>query len=146
VYKNIGGYTYNSVYSGPIGSVITPYLENMRDYKHLSFASSLCGSCTEVCPVKIPLHELLLLNRNEAVKSGFTKRSERFVMKNLRTAFLKRKRMNMGDGMKNWLASNFFSQAWGPRREFPHLETKTFNKLYKEQQAKSRRAKKEDDN
>ncbi|MCW3081141.1 LutB/LldF family L-lactate oxidation iron-sulfur protein, partial [Segetibacter sp.] len=63
VYKNIGGHTYETTYSGPIGSVITPHLKDMDDYKHLSNASSLCGNCTEVCPVRINLHELLLENR-----------------------------------------------------------------------------------
>lgn len=60
VYKTIGGHAYGTTYSGPIGSVISPWLKGMNEYKHLSFASSLCGSCTEVCPVKINLHELLL--------------------------------------------------------------------------------------
>ena len=64
VYKNIGGHTYNTTYSGPIGSVITPHLRGMEEFIHFSFASSLCGSCTQVCPVNIPLHELLLYNRN----------------------------------------------------------------------------------
>ena len=67
VYKNIGGHSYGATYSGPIGSVITPHLQGMDEYKHLSFASSLCGNCTEVCAVKINLHELLLVNRNESV-------------------------------------------------------------------------------
>jgi L-lactate dehydrogenase complex protein LldF len=58
VYKNIGGHTYGTTYSGPIGSVITPNLKGMEDFKHLSYASSLCGNCTEVCAVKINLHEL----------------------------------------------------------------------------------------
>ncbi|RLD35549.1 MAG: [Fe-S]-binding protein, partial [Bacteroidetes bacterium] len=71
VYRNIGGHTYNTTYTGPIGSVISPYLEGMSNYKHLSFASSLCGACTEVCPVKIPLHMLLLQNRHDSVKEGF---------------------------------------------------------------------------
>ena len=70
VYKNIGGHTYNTPYSGPIGSVITPHLKNMDEWKHLSYASSLCGNCTEVCAVKINLHELLLENRHEAVECG----------------------------------------------------------------------------
>jgi len=48
VYKNIGGHTYSTAYSGPIGSVITPHLKNMNEWKHLSYASSLCGNCTEV--------------------------------------------------------------------------------------------------
>ncbi|HEY6062540.1 MAG TPA: lactate utilization protein B, partial [Chitinophagaceae bacterium] len=58
VYKNIGGHAYESTYSGPIGSVITPHLKAMDEWKHLSYASSLCGNCTEVCAVKINLHEL----------------------------------------------------------------------------------------
>ena len=57
VYKSIGGHAYSTTYSGPIGSVITPHLRGMEDYKHLSFASSLCGACTSVCPVRIPLHD-----------------------------------------------------------------------------------------
>ena len=57
IYKNIGGHAYGATYSGPIGSVITPHLQGMEDFKHLSYASSLCGNCTEVCAVKINLHE-----------------------------------------------------------------------------------------
>ena len=64
VYRNIGGHTYATTYSGPIGAVISPHLKGMNEFKHLSFASSLCGKCTEVCPAKINLHELLLYNRN----------------------------------------------------------------------------------
>jgi L-lactate dehydrogenase complex protein LldF len=145
VYKNIGGYTYNSVYTGPIGSVITPYLDDFRNFKHLSFASSLCGSCTDVCPVKIPLHELLLVNREESVSAGFTTGGERFMMKNLKRVLLKRNMMNMGGGMKNIFFRNFFKSAWGPRRELPKLESKTFNKLWREQQEKSKKTLKDED-
>jgi L-lactate dehydrogenase complex protein LldF len=145
VYKNIGGYTYNATYTGPIGSVIMPHMENMRDFRHLSFASSLCGSCTDICPVKIPLHELLLVNRQESVDSGLTTGGERFLMKNMKRALLKRNMMNMGGGMKNILFRNFFKSAWGPRREIPKLETKTFNRLWKEQQEKNRKSANEDD-
>ena len=136
VYRNIGGYTYSTVYTGPIGSVIMPYLENMRDYKHLSYASSLCGNCTDVCPVNIPLHELLLVNRHESIEQGLNTSGERFVMNNMRRVLLSRNLMNMGGGFKNLLFRNFFASSWGPRRELPHLEAKTFNKLWKEQQAR----------
>src|SRR5436190_12053650 len=71
VYKNIGGHTYSTAYSGPIGSVITPHLKNMNEWKHLSYASSLCGNCTEVCPVRVDLHHHLLHNRRNAVQRGF---------------------------------------------------------------------------
>jgi L-lactate dehydrogenase complex protein LldF len=136
IYRTIGGYTYSTVYTGPIGSVITPYLENMRDYKHLSYASSLCGSCTDVCPVSIPLHELLLVNRNKSVEMGLAAGGEKFVMHNMRKVLLSRNLMNMSGGVKNALFKNFFASTWGPRRELPHLEAKTFNKLWKEQQVR----------
>ena len=63
IFRNIGGHTYATTYSGPIGSVITPHLRGLQDWKHLSMASSLCGACTETCPVKIDLHHHLLRNR-----------------------------------------------------------------------------------
>ena len=68
IFRNVGGHTYNTTYSGPIGSVITPHLRGLQDWKHLSAASSLCGACTETCPVKIDLHHHLLHNRRNAVK------------------------------------------------------------------------------
>jgi L-lactate dehydrogenase complex protein LldF len=67
IYRNVGGHTYATTYQGPIGSVITPHLRGLMDWKHLSYASSLCGACTETCPVKIDLHHHLLHNRRNAV-------------------------------------------------------------------------------
>ena len=66
IFRNVGGHTYGTTYSGPIGSVITPHLRGLQDWKHLSNASSLCGACTETCPVKIDLHHHLLQNRRNA--------------------------------------------------------------------------------
>lgn len=77
IYKNIGGHAYGTTYQGPIGSVITPHLRGLEDWKHLSYASSLCGGCTEVCPVHIDLHHHLLHNRRNAVKAGFSSWTER---------------------------------------------------------------------
>jgi L-lactate dehydrogenase complex protein LldF len=68
IFRNVGGHTYGTTYSGPIGSVITPHLRGLQDWKHLSSASSLCGGCTEACPVKIDLHHHLLHNRRNAAK------------------------------------------------------------------------------
>lgn len=134
VYKNIGGYTYDTTYSGPIGSVITPHLQSMKDYKHLSFASSLCGQCTEVCPVKIPLHELLLLNRSDAVKEGYTESSERFVMKTA-TKILKSRKLldSAGGSTKNLVLRYFMKKQWGSRRTMPVLAKKSFSERWKEQ-------------
>jgi len=66
IFRNVGGQSYGTTYQGPIGSVITPHLQGLQDWKHLSSASSLCGACTEVCPVKIDLHYHLLHNRRNA--------------------------------------------------------------------------------
>ncbi len=68
IFRNVGGHTYGTTYSGPIGSVITPHLRGLQDWKHLSNASSLCGACTETCPVKIDLHHHLLQNRRNAAQ------------------------------------------------------------------------------
>jgi len=68
IFKNVGGHTYNTTYQGPIGSVITPHLRGLQSWKHLSGASSLCGACTETCPVKIDLHHHLLQSRRNAVQ------------------------------------------------------------------------------
>jgi L-lactate dehydrogenase complex protein LldF len=72
IFKNVGGHTYGTTYQGPIGSVITPHLRGLQNWKHLSAASSLCGACTEACPVKIDLHHHLLHNRRNAAKSNPT--------------------------------------------------------------------------
>jgi L-lactate dehydrogenase complex protein LldF len=70
IFKNVGGFTYGTTYQGPIGSVITPPLRGVGDFGHLAFASSLCGACTETCPVKIDLHHHLLYIRAKAVARG----------------------------------------------------------------------------
>src|SRR4051812_9736393 len=65
VYQQIGGHAYGSVYPGPIGAVITPQLIGLKKSSQLPYASSLCGACREVCPVKIDIPELLLHLRAE---------------------------------------------------------------------------------
>jgi L-lactate dehydrogenase complex protein LldF len=65
VYQSVGGHAYGAVYPGPIGAVITPQLEGLAKAKQLPYASSLCGACREVCPVKIDIPELLLHLRAE---------------------------------------------------------------------------------
>ena len=134
VYKNIGGHSYNTTYSGPIGAVITPHLIDFKTYKHLSFASSLCGACTSVCPVKIPLHELLLVNRNDAVKEGFIPFGEKQGIKWATKVLKSRKMMNMTSGKtKNAIANKFAAKSWGNKRIFPKISDKSFNELWKEQ-------------
>lgn len=81
VYRHIGGHAYGSIYPGPIGAVITPLLGGYDDYKELPFASSLCAACTDVCPVKIPLHEQLIRHRQIIVRENRTGTGDRVQMK-----------------------------------------------------------------
>ncbi|WP_394136813.1 LutB/LldF family L-lactate oxidation iron-sulfur protein [Cytobacillus oceanisediminis] len=82
VYRHVGGHSYGSIYSGPIGAVLSPLLGGYDDYKELPYASTLCGACTEACPVKIPLHELLHKHRQVIVeKEGRAPISEKMAMK-----------------------------------------------------------------
>jgi len=70
IFKNVGGFTYGTTYQGPIGSVITPHLRGLADWNHLSGASSLCGACTDACPVRIDIHHHLLHNRRNAARTS----------------------------------------------------------------------------
>ncbi len=81
VFRKVGGHSYGTVYGGPIGSVLMPHLGGLSKYQHLSFASSLCGACTQACPVKIDLHHHLLHNRRNAVQLTERPASERLAFR-----------------------------------------------------------------
>lgn len=133
VYKNIGGFAYQTTYSGPVGSVITPHFKGMDEFKHLSYASSLCGNCTEVCPMKINLHNLLVFNRRDAVKQGDFGRAEKFGWFVWKRAMNNRRIMNMGgEKMKNFMLKFLFGKSWGAHREMMKVAPKSFNQLWKE--------------
>lgn len=137
VYKNIGGHTYDTTYSGPIGSIITPHLKGMEEFKHLSYASSLCGNCSEVCPVKIDIHKVLLYNRRDAVEKGLSSSTESIGWKMWKRSMMSRKLIDMvGGKMKNSFMNVFFKGSWGKRRELPSFEQKSFSKQWKEKNAK----------
>jgi L-lactate dehydrogenase complex protein LldF len=133
VYKNIGGHAYGATYSGPIGSVITPHLEGFAEFKHLSYASSLCGNCTEVCPVKINIHEMLLENRHIAAKESLNGFSENIGWKLWKQAMLNRTLMNSaGASIKSKLVNKIFHDQWVSSRDEIKFAPKTFNQLWKE--------------
>ena len=135
VYKNIGGHTYKTEYSGPIGSIITPHMRGMEDFKHLSYASSLCGKCTEVCPVKIDIHKMLLLNRRDAVNENLVTRKEKWGWAAWKKGMLSRKLTDYFSGKtKNYLLRKFFKKTWGHYREMPVVADKSFAKLWQEKQ------------
>lgn len=133
VYKNIGGHAYGATYSGPIGSVITPHLLGMDEYKHMSYASSLCGNCTEVCPVKINIHEMLLENRTIAVADGLNDLTENMAWKAWKLAMLNRSLLNMGGHkMKGKVVNKVFKDSWAKHRSSLEFADRTFNKMWKD--------------
>ena len=136
VYKNIGGHTYNTEYSGPIGSIITPHMRGMEEFKHLSYASSLCGKCTEVCPVKIDIHKMLLLNRRDAVKNDLVTTKERWGWAAWKKGMLSRKMEDYFSGKtKNFFMRTLFKKTWGHLREMPKVAEKSFTKQWQERNA-----------
>ena len=77
VYRQVGGHAYGWVYGGPIGAVLTPLMRGQAEGGELSHASTLCAACDDICPVKIPLHDLLLRLRAGRVREGEAPRRER---------------------------------------------------------------------
>jgi L-lactate dehydrogenase complex protein LldF len=77
VYRKIGGYSFPWVYSGPIGAIITPQFMGVGHEPGLPFASSLCGACAEVCPVKIDIPKILLELRSDVKKSEAREKQNR---------------------------------------------------------------------
>ncbi|MEA4935187.1 MAG: LutB/LldF family L-lactate oxidation iron-sulfur protein [Paludibacter sp.] len=132
VYKTIGGYTYNTTYSGPIGSVLTPFLKGFKDFSHLSFTSTLCGKCVEVCPVKIPLTDILLSNRRKSVEQGLRPISEKLMMKGFRMITANRGTLDLASGnLKNFVTLPLNYTAWGPKRVMPKFAKQSFSQQYK---------------
>lgn len=135
IYQNIGGHTYETTYQGPIGSLISPHLSGMKEFKHLSYASSLCGKCTEVCPVGIDIQKMLLLNRRDAVQENLSTPMEKRMWKGFTYAIQRRKLIDLfGGKFKNFFVRNFFKKSWGKNRELPKFPNKSFSKQWKEQQ------------
>jgi len=81
VYRHVGGHAYGSVYSGPIGAVLSPLLDPSGAHSELANASTLCGACFEACPVKIPLHDHLVQLRRRNVEAGLTAPAEQLAFR-----------------------------------------------------------------
>jgi L-lactate dehydrogenase complex protein LldF len=139
IFKNIGGHTYGTTYQGPIGSVITPHFRGLEDWKHLSGASSLCGACTETCPVGIDIHHHLLHNRRNAAAQrpaageqllwkAFT-----FLMKRPALYRLATKFAPLGSLLHPLIARTMVDpvRSWTETREFPEAPLHSFRAQFK---------------
>jgi L-lactate dehydrogenase complex protein LldF len=91
VYSRVGGHAYESVYPGPIGAILTPQLRGLRSARSLPYASSLCGACYEVCPVKIDIPRVLVHLRGRVVDGEEAWRPEKVAMKTLYRVFASRR-------------------------------------------------------
>ncbi|HUB26199.1 MAG TPA: LutB/LldF family L-lactate oxidation iron-sulfur protein [Tepidisphaeraceae bacterium] len=81
VYRTIGGHAYGGVYSGPIGALITPLMNGLREFRDLPRASSLCGACYEVCPVRIDIPRHLINLRRDILRRKLTGRGQRLIFR-----------------------------------------------------------------
>lgn len=128
VYRTIGGHAYATTYQGPIGSVITPHLRDAREWSHLPYASSLCGACTDVCPVKIDLHHHLLHNRRNAVQQQFDNPWQRLAFRVWLWAMQSESRYRLGAKLAAFAGRLGFK----PPRGFPALASHSFRDWWKE--------------
>ncbi|MBX5436449.1 MAG: iron-sulfur cluster-binding protein [Alicyclobacillaceae bacterium] len=125
VYRQIGGHAYGSVYPGPIGAVLTPLLNPGGEYHDLPYASSLCGACFEACPVKIPLHDMLVALRRRNVEQGRVKPLERAAMKGFAAVFAKPGRYRLAMraarvGQKPLVKDGYITSTFGPLFGWTH--------------------------
>lgn len=141
-YRQIGGHGYGSIYPGPIGSVLSPILGGYEQFKDLPYACSLCTACNSVCPVEIPLAQLLLKHRRNIVELGLTNKLERMTIKgfsfvNSHPNFWK-VGMVMGAKMANIFIKNGKAPIqigaigeWTKARDLPQADGESFRTWFK---------------
>lgn len=132
IFKNVGGYTYDTTHVGPMGAVMTPLKESLSEFGHLATACSLCGKCTEICPVKIPLDDLIIENRHllETEKIADTRFDT--MIKTMIWHCKSRKKMDSPLWMKKLELKRFMGPSWGERRVMPEFAPKSFSQYWRE--------------
>lgn len=145
VYRKVGGHAYGWVYSGPIGAIVSPMLTNMKQSKDLPYASTLCGACRDVCPVKIDIPRLLLHLRHKLVDSGASTWMERLGMRRWHSAMQTRKKLegsaNLGRLLLKPISRKGYIKklrapvvgGWTDRRDFPALAPRSFAQIWREE-------------
>jgi L-lactate dehydrogenase complex protein LldF len=134
VYQQIGGHAYGSVYPGPIGAVITPQLIGMQKAAQLPYASSLCGACREVCPVKIDIPRLLLHLRGEISEKQTSGRARERLAFKLWAAIMTRPRLYERTAIAARLFQRWYKpplKAWTNGRDLRPIEAESFREHWR---------------
>jgi len=141
VYRSTGGHAYGWVYGGPIGAVLTPLFVGLENAKPLPHASSLCGSCKQVCPVDIDLPRMLLDLRWDMVQAGESDTTWNMGMKMWAIGMTSPTRFNLG-GVAARVGQNVMGDYmpgvlgnWTKFRDFPDFAPKSFRQQWKERQS-----------
>lgn len=132
IYKNIGGHTYNTPYIGPIGSVMAPLMFGIEDFQHLATLCSLCGRCTEVCPVKIPIEDLIIENRRIIAEERMGNAKYEALVKSMISHCRSRKKMDCPQWLKKLEVKQLVNKNAFTKRTMPELAPKSFNQLSKD--------------
>ena len=150
VYARTGGHAYGSVYPGPIGAILTPQLQGIEKAPTLPYASSLCGACAEVCPVKIEIPRLLTHLRAREVASRRRLDPERLTMRALFHTFSSRDRYERAQKLARAAARPFGKRtlSWAPgplsgwttSRDLPTPAAETFREWWRRTRGSSTRA------
>ena len=133
IYKNIGGNAYNTPYIGPIGSVMAPLMFGLEEYQHLASLCSLCGRCAEVCPVKIPIENLIIENRRLITEKRVGNAKYEALVKSMISHCKSRKKMDCPQWLKKIEVKQLVSKSVFTKRTMPDLAPKSFNQLSKEE-------------
>ncbi len=129
VFKTIGEEPYNNVFSGPLANVILPFMENIENYKHLCFSCTLCGNCSAVCPIKIPISEMIVANRKYFYENKHLDIKEERLSKVITKFVSSRKKMNKQKWLKNFRLKSLLNSKIMEEYKF---EVSTFNKQFTE--------------
>ncbi|MBC7411588.1 MAG: lactate utilization protein [Bacteroidia bacterium] len=137
VSNTVGEEGFVTATTGPIAMIKNQFQYDLHQYKHLSYASTMCGKCSDVCPVNIDIHQQLINNRKHIVEKNLTSKSDNIALFFWKSNMLKRSKIEKGGAtLKNFMLKQFFKKQWGDEREFPVVHTKSFNQLWREKNKK----------
>ena len=132
IYKNIGGSTYGTPYIGPIGTVMVPLMYDLEEYAHLASLCSLCGRCAEVCPVKIPIEDLIIENRRIIAEKHVGDSRYDSLVRSMIGHCKSRKKMDCPQWLKKMEVKQLVNKNCFTKRTMPELAPKSFNQMTKE--------------